>query len=157
MVRKSRSSSAKLRALDSSLRSSLRMTILTTEVLARDGNRRGRLLFLFVSRPVLDPYRRAHEAKGCANLVLQKTLIGEMQFHRPVGEQDERRRRHSYSPYLHKQLDVTRIGSQFDLTRPNRLHFYGLPVLAGPVRDTLPPGHFGPVKASFWLRECKRT
>jgi hypothetical protein len=38
--------------------------------------------------------------------------------------------------------------SRFDVTCPNTLHFYGLPVLAGPVRDVPQPGppttaHFG--------------
>src|ERR1035438_7782070 len=41
----------------------------------------------------------------------------------------------------------------FDLACPNTLHFYGLPVLAGPVRDT-PPFREGLLPGSG---KCKRT
>src|SRR5271165_5704262 len=57
--------------------------------LARDDDRRENPLVLIVSRPVLDPDRRAHESKRRANLVLQKALIREVQLYRAVGEEDE--------------------------------------------------------------------
>src|ERR1035437_6185680 len=60
-----------------------------------------------VLRAVLDPDRRAHKSKCRANLVLQKTLIREVQLHRAVGEQDERGRRHPCLRHV-KNLDSLR-------------------------------------------------
>ena len=45
-----------------------------------------------LSRPHLDPDRRAHKAKGVPDLVFEKTLVGEVEFHGAVGEEDERGR-----------------------------------------------------------------
>src|SRR5579864_336008 len=45
---------------------------------------------LLVSRPDLDPNWRAHKSECAAYLILQKSLIREVQLHLPVGEQDER-------------------------------------------------------------------
>src|SRR5579864_99497 len=45
---------------------------------------------LLISRPDLDPNWRAHKSKRAAYLILQKSLIGEVQLHLPIGEQNER-------------------------------------------------------------------
>src|SRR5207245_3077340 len=42
-----------------------------------------------ISRPVLNPNWRAREAEGTADLVFQEALIGEVQLHRPVSEENE--------------------------------------------------------------------
>src|SRR5262244_2608488 len=47
-----------------------------------------------IPRPVLNPDRCSNKTKGFANLILQESLIGKVQLHCAVGEQDERRRRH---------------------------------------------------------------
>ena len=52
-----------------------------------------RVMSSCLTRPLLDPDRRAHESEGFANLVFQKALVGEVQLHLAVGEEDERRRR----------------------------------------------------------------
>src|SRR5207253_9574794 len=44
---------------------------------------------LLVSRPVLDPYRRANESERPPNLILKEPPIREVQLHRAIGEQDE--------------------------------------------------------------------
>src|SRR5208283_2232063 len=56
------------------------------------------------------------------------------------------------SPNAEKEL-LAGIDTPFDLTRQNTLHFYGLPVLACPVRDT-PPFREGLLPGSG---KCKRT
>jgi hypothetical protein len=47
---------------------------------------------LRISRAVLDPDRRAHESEGVSDLILEESLIGEVQLHAAVGEEDEGRR-----------------------------------------------------------------
>src|SRR5882724_323903 len=47
-----------------------------------------------VPSPVLDPDRRADKAERMANLVFQKSLIGEVQLHLAIGEDEKRRRSH---------------------------------------------------------------
>src|SRR5215471_7993394 len=47
-----------------------------------------------LSRSVLDPDRRSHKSECRTNLVLQETLIREMQLHGPIGKEDECRRSH---------------------------------------------------------------
>src|SRR5215467_5166298 len=42
-----------------------------------------------LSRSVLDPDRRSHKSECRTNLVLQETLIREMQLHGPIGKEDE--------------------------------------------------------------------
>jgi hypothetical protein len=44
--------------------------------------------------PHLDPDWSAHKSKCSPDLVLQKSFVGKMQPHLPIGEQDKRRRRH---------------------------------------------------------------
>ena len=45
-----------------------------------------------ISRPILDPDWGAYEAESFANLIFQKALIGEMELHLAVGEENECRR-----------------------------------------------------------------
>src|SRR6266436_2020121 len=58
-----------------------------------------------VSGPILDPDRRSNESKGAENLVFQEALVGEVQLHLAIGEDDESRRsdgrlRHIVDPHL---------------------------------------------------------
>src|SRR6185437_1435104 len=48
--------------------------------------------FHFPPRAVLDPDRRTNETEGLADLVFQKALVGKMQFHILVGEENKGRR-----------------------------------------------------------------
>jgi biopolymer transport protein TolR len=65
-------------------------------LLSRIGWWRGSELRLsgLLSRPVLDPNRSADEPEGVADLILQESLIGKVQFYGTVCEQYERGRRH---------------------------------------------------------------
>ena len=42
-----------------------------------------------IPRAILDPDWCAHEAEGLSNLIFQEALIGEVQLHLPVSEQNE--------------------------------------------------------------------
>ena len=42
-----------------------------------------------IARAVFDPNWRTHEAEGMSDLVFQKTLVRKMEFHGPIGEEDE--------------------------------------------------------------------
>src|SRR5580692_6688546 len=48
-----------------------------------------------ISRPVLDPNRRAHESECFSELILQKALVRKMQFDLAISEEHKRRRRDS--------------------------------------------------------------
>src|SRR5438128_12438812 len=95
-----------------------------------------------VARAVFDPDRRADEAESLANLIFQEALIGEVQLHGAIGEQDEgRRSRIGLSEVVdfHALADGNRGAFEVNVLE-EAVHLAGRDTLAALTRDQLNRG-----------------
>src|SRR5215475_6912749 len=92
-----------------------------------------------IPRAVLDPDRCSHKTKSFPDLVLQKALVGEVQFDCAIGEQNERRRRHvglSHVENLHALAHGHGGALEVDVLE-EAIHFSGADALAAFPRNFL--------------------